>query len=91
MKTIITTIAILLISLNSFGKGKDIIDVYQTKKIMSIQYGVTCGKTGKPAVYVYHKSRTAKDFNYKTDRELVYTSSLDILYKTVQYQQFIKR
>lgn len=88
MKNFTLTIAIILISLNSFGNTKNINDVPHTKTIVSIEYGVTCGKTGKSAVYVYHKSRTSKDFNYKTDRELVYTSNLDILYKTVEYQKY---
>lgn len=89
MKTSILTIAIILISLSSFGQSK-INDIPQTKKITSIQYGVTCGKTGKSAVYVYHKEKTAKGFNAQTDREIIYTENLVNLQKTVQYQSYIK-
>lgn len=91
MKNLILTSAIILISLTSFGQTKkDLNDVPQTKKITSIQYGVQCGKTGKPAVYVYFKNRTAKDFNPATDREIVYTQNIAELQNTVQYQVYVK-
>lgn len=91
MKSLILTSAIILISLTSFGQTKkDLNDVPQTKKIKSIQYGVQCGKTGKPAVYVYFKERTAKGFAPKTDREIVYTQNLAELQNTAQYQSYIK-
>lgn len=91
MKTSILTIAIILISLSSFGQSKkNLNDVPQTKNIVSIQYGVTCGKTGKPAVYVYFKEKTAKGFKPQTDREIVYTQNLAELQNTVQYQVYIK-
>jgi hypothetical protein len=89
MKTLILTSAIILISLSSFGQSK-IKDVPQTKKIVSIEYGVTCGKTGKPAVYVYFKEKTASGFNAQTDREIVYTQNIAVLQNTVQYQSYIK-
>lgn len=90
MKTITLTIAIILISLNCFGNEKSINDVPQTKTIVSIEYGVTDGKTGKPAVYVYHKQKTAKGFSYKTDREIVYVENLPNLRRTVQYQVYLR-
>lgn len=90
MKTITLTIAIILISLNCFGNEKSINDVPQTKTIVSIEYGVTCGKTGKAAVYVYHKQKTSKGFNVKTDREIVYVENLVNLRKTVQYMNYVK-
>lgn len=89
MKNLILTSAIILISLSSFGQSK-IKDVPQTKKIISIEYGVTCGKTGKPAVYVYFKEKTASGFNAQTDREIVYTQNIAVLQNTVQYQSYIK-
>lgn len=89
MKTLIITSVIILISLTSFGQTKKEA-LNQTKKIVAIEYGVTCGKTGKPAVYVYHKSKKSAGFNAQTDREIVYTQNLDILQNTVQYQEYIK-
>lgn len=89
MKTLIISVAFILVSLSSFGQSK-INDVPQTKNIVSIQYGITCGKTGKPAVYVYFKEKTSKGFNPKTDREIVYTQNLAELQNTVQYQVYIK-
>lgn len=89
MKTLILTFALIIISLNSFGQSK-INDVPRTKKITSIQYGVTCGKTGKSAIYVYHKEKTAKGFNPKTDREIVYVENISNLQRTVEYQYYLR-
>ncbi len=86
---LIVFISIFLLASASYGQSK-IKDVPQTKKIVSIEYGVTCGKTGKPAVYVYFKQKTASGFNAQTDREIVYTENLVLLQKTIQYQSYIK-
>lgn len=92
MKKLILTTAIVLISLSSYSQDKKqtLNDVPQTKKIVSIEYGVTCGKTGKPAVYVYFKQKTDSTFNVVTDREIVYTQNLASLQNTVQYKNYIK-
>lgn len=91
MKNIILTTALILVSLTASSQTKkDINDVAQTKKIVAIEYGVTCGKTGKSAVYVYSKNKYSKGFNVATDRELVYSDSLSILRQTAQYKKFIK-
>lgn len=91
MKTLIISLALLSVSFSSFATEKNTInDVPQTKTIVSIEYGVTCGKTGKSAVYVYHKAKTAANFNPATDREIVYTQNLAALQNTVQYQNYIK-
>jgi hypothetical protein len=90
MKNIITTAA-LLVSLVAFSQSKtNINDVPRTIKITHIQYGVTCGTTGKSAVYVYHKDTNAPGFNPLTDREIVYTSNLSILAKTAEYQAYMR-
>lgn len=93
MKKLILTTAIILISLSSYSQDKkqNLNDVPQTKKIVSIEYGVTCGKTGKSAVYVYFKEKTASGFNAQTDREIVYTQNLASLQNTVQYQSYTSK
>ena len=91
MKNLILTTALILVSLTAFSQTKkDINDVPQTKKIVAIEYGVRCGKTGKAAVYVYSKNKTSKGFNVATDRELIYSDSVSLLKKTVQYQSYVK-
>ena len=70
---------------------KDISDIIgNTLPIVDIQYGVTDGKTGKSAVYVYHKKVTDPTFDPKRDRELVYVDNLDMLRRTYQYQDYMR-
>lgn len=90
MKNFILTFALIIISLNVFGQSK-INDVPRTKNIVSIEYGVTCGKTGKSAVYVYFKSKSSQGFNVKTDREIVYVENIANLQRTVEYQSYLRR
>lgn len=61
-----------------------------TKPIVDIQYGVQDGKTGQPAIYVYHKDRNAPGFNPATDRTTVFTKYIDLLQKTRQYQDYMR-
>lgn len=89
MKNLIT-FALIIISLNVFGQSK-INDVPRTKNIVSIEYGVTCGKTGKSAVYVYFKAKTSQGFNVKTDREIVYIENISNLQRTFEYQSYLRR
>jgi hypothetical protein len=65
--------------------------VGQTKPIFKIQTGVQDGKTGKPSVYVYYKDPNDPSFNPSSDRATVYTSNLDLLRNTTQYQDYLKR
>ncbi|APZ82900.1 hypothetical protein [Flavobacterium phage FL-1] len=91
VKLIIFIAMILIVSsANAQAKKNNINDVPQTKKIVSIEYGVTCGKTGKPAVYVYFKKKGSAGFNVSTDREIVYTQNIASLQNTVQYKSYIK-
>jgi len=89
MKNLIT-FALIIISLNVFGQSK-INDMPRTKNIVSIEYGVTCGKTGKSAVYVYFKAKTSQGFNVKTDREIIYIENISNLQRTVEYQSYLRR
>lgn len=91
MKNLTLTIALIIISLNVFAQSKtDPKKIILPSKIVSIEYGVTCGKTGKSAVYVYLKNKSAKGFNVKTDRKTIYTENLSQLRKKVEYQYYIK-
>jgi len=90
MKNFILTFALIIISLNVFGRSK-INDMPRTKNIVSIEYGVTCGKTGKSAVYVYFKAKSSQGFNVKTDREIVYIENISNLQRTVEYQSYLRR
>jgi hypothetical protein len=63
MKTLITTIAIL-ISLNSFAEIKKI---KKSKKIVSVQKGVRSSK-GLSGVYIYYKNPDCGNFNVEKDR-----------------------
>jgi len=89
MKNLIT-FALIIISLNVFGQSK-VNDMPRTKNIVSIEYGITCGKTGKSAVYVYFKAKTSQGFNVKTDREIVYVENIANLQRTVEYQSYLRR
>lgn len=89
MKNLIT-FALIVISLNVFGQSKTN-DTPRTKNIVSIEYGVTCGKTGKSAVYVYFKAKSSQGFNVKTDREIVYVENIANLQRTVEYQSYLRR
>jgi len=90
MKNFILTFALIIISLNVFGQSKTN-DMPRTKNIVSIEYGVTCGKTGKSAVYVYFKEKTSQGFNVKKDRKTFYNCQLSALRKTVEYQSYLRR
>ena len=65
-------------------------EIYRTKKIVRVQTGVTDGKTGKNAVYVYEKLPTEAGFDPKKHRETVYEENLDHLRKTSEYQNYRK-
>ena len=69
-------------------KAKD--EAYRTKKIVHVQTGVTDGKTGKNAVYVYQKLPTESGFDPKKHRETVYNENLENLSKTTEYQAYRK-
>lgn len=86
---IIIASSTLLTSAYAQSKTTSANDVPRTRTISSIQYGVTDGSTGKPAVYVYFKDRAAEGFNPSTDREVVYTENLTALRRTVEYQLYI--
>jgi hypothetical protein len=76
---------------NPFGVEDTSMIHPRTMPIVGIQSGVTDGKTGKSAVYVYHNNKPGDaNFNVKRDRETVYTSNLSDLYKTVEYQNYAR-
>lgn len=64
MKTFITTIAILILSLNSFAETKFI---KKYKKVVLVQKGVTSSQ-GLSGVYIYYKSPDCGTFNVEKDR-----------------------
>ena len=62
---------------------------YQTKKIVKYQPGVSNDKLGG-GFYLYSKDNLDPTFNHKTDREFVENSSMDIVQKTAQWQEFMR-
>ena len=65
-------------------------DIWQTKNIVKYQPGVTSGKNGESGFYLYSKDSSDPTFNYKTDREFVRNSSMDIVQKTAQWQNYMR-
>lgn len=62
----------------------------RTLPIVGIQTGVTVGKNGEPAVYVYHNHKPSDpQYNWKRDREIVYVKYLDDLYQTKEYRDYM--
>lgn len=89
MKNLILTIN-LVISSSVFAIDKNnSIDVPHTQKIVSIEYGVTDGKTGKSAVYVYYKHKSEAGFYFKKHRKTVYTENLRMLKNSIEYKNYI--
>lgn len=89
MKNVILTIALVISSSVFAIDKKNSIDVPHTKKIVSIEYGVRDGKTGKASVYVYSKNKSESGFDVKKHRETVYTSNLSLLTNTIEYKNYI--
>ena len=65
-------------------------DIWQTKNIVKYQPGVTSGENGDSGFYLYSKDNSDPTFNYKTDREFVRNSSMDIVQKTAQWQNYMR-
>jgi hypothetical protein len=65
-------------------------DIWQTKNIVKYQPGVTSGENGESGFYLYSKDSSDPTFNYKTDREFVRNSSMDIVQKTAQWQNYMR-
>lgn len=65
-------------------------DIWQTKNIVKYQPGVTSGKNGDSGFYLYSKDNSDPTFDYKTDREFVKNSSMDVVQKTAQWQNYMR-
>ena len=65
-------------------------DIWQTKNIVKYQPGVTSGKNGDSGFYLYSKDNSDSTFDYKTDREFVKNSSMDVVQKTAQWQNYMR-
>ena len=64
--------------------------IWQTKNIVKYQPGVTSGKNGDSGFYLYSKDNSDSTFDYKTDREFVKNSSMDVVQKTAQWQNYMR-